>query len=84
MLPLSEIAGLAFLAGYRQVRDLTGTELGWTPLFVAAHAAATLTRLRAALDVPPSPADPAWLVPLRGRLVAHTAALRTTAVSFGG
>jgi hypothetical protein len=46
-------------------------ELGWLPLFAAAHAALWLRRLPAVLDVEPSPADPPWLGSLRAKLVEH-------------
>jgi Ser/Thr protein kinase RdoA (MazF antagonist) len=59
-----------FLAGYRGVRALSDVDLGWMPLFAAAHAAVWLRRLPAVLDVT-GEGGPAWLGPLRDRLAAH-------------
>jgi Ser/Thr protein kinase RdoA (MazF antagonist) len=69
--PAAVPAALRFLAGYRTVRRLSDVELGWLPLFAAAHAAAWLRRLPAVLDVEPSPAGPPWLGPLREKLTGH-------------
>jgi Ser/Thr protein kinase RdoA (MazF antagonist) len=61
-----------FLAGYRDVRPLTGTELGRLPLFAAAHAASWLVRVPAVLDTAAGPGDPAWLTRLRTTLAEHS------------
>jgi Ser/Thr protein kinase RdoA (MazF antagonist) len=60
---------VAFLTGYRTVRDLPDSDLTWLPLFTAAHAAMWLMRLPGVLDTDPSPADPPWLPELRGKLL---------------
>jgi Ser/Thr protein kinase RdoA (MazF antagonist) len=68
---------VAFLAGYRTVRDLPGTDLAWLPLFTAAHAAEWLMRLPAILDTDPSPCDPPWLPALRDKLLKKAEWQRT-------
>lgn len=61
---------VAFLTGYRTVRDLPDTELTWLPLFTAIHAVRWLMRLPAILDSDPSPSDrPPWLPGLRAKLL---------------
>jgi len=61
-----------FVAGYRTARDLSDVDLGWLPLFVAAHAAVWLRRLPGVLDVEPTATDqPPWLRSLRDKLIAY-------------
>jgi Ser/Thr protein kinase RdoA (MazF antagonist) len=67
----------AFLAGYRGERDLPGEDSGRLSTFAAAHSAAWLIRLPEVLDYGQSSEDPAWLVTLRAKLVAHAARQRT-------
>ncbi len=66
---LDSPAIVAFLTGYRAVRDLPDTDLSWLSLFTAAHAAIWLMRIPAILDCGPSPSDPPWLPALRGKLL---------------
>jgi Ser/Thr protein kinase RdoA (MazF antagonist) len=71
----------AFLAGYREVRTLTETELAALPLFAAAHAVAWLARLPTVLDAGESTMDADWLVRLRAKLIDHSRRQRDLVLS---
>jgi len=60
----------AFLSGYRQVHALAEAQLAWLPLFVAAHAACSVVRVRAALGEQ-EPDEPPWQVRLRRKLIEY-------------
>jgi Ser/Thr protein kinase RdoA (MazF antagonist) len=65
----------AFIAGYREIRDLSDQELAQLGLFLRAHNLVTFAKLLRAADID-AQAAPAWIADLQDRLLGKAQAYR--------
>jgi Ser/Thr protein kinase RdoA (MazF antagonist) len=68
---LSAPVPAAFVAGYREVRAVSDTELSWLPALARAAAAETLRELAPLLAVTPDPGWPTWAHELNRKVRAR-------------